>query len=486
MRKPASVFDREWEWDALARFASDPQPGPTLGIVSGRRRQGKSLLLEELCAATSGFYFLATEATAADALRLLGEDLAEHLGTPAPIGFENWGRAIDALVRLGDERPVPVVLDEFPYLCKAAPELPSIVQRALGQRRGRKTRPATRLILCGSALSFMGGLLSGTAPLRGRAGLDLTVPTFDFRTAAAFWGIDDWDLAMKVHSVVGGTPAYRREYVRDDVPRDLDDFDHWVARTVLDPTCPLFKEARYLLAEEPDLRDTSLYHSVLAAVAEGHTTRGGIGGYIGRKDDTLRHPLTVLEDAGLLTREDDLFRRGRSRYRVAEPLVAFYHVVMRPDWGRLERPGRAHRVWAEAQDRYRSAVVGPHFEELCRAWVRDFAGDGTFGSAVVRAGSGVVHNSRDHQGHEVDVVVLGGSGEILSIGEAKAGETMSTTSLDRLAHIREVLARRDDVETDNIKLACYSARGFTAGLQRQAERRADVVLVDPARLYTGN
>ncbi|MFB9833576.1 hypothetical protein [Actinoallomurus acaciae] len=33
---------------------------------------------------------------------------------------------------------------------------------------------------------------------------------------------------------------------------------------------PIFREARYLLAEEPDLRDTALYLSVLGAVADGH------------------------------------------------------------------------------------------------------------------------------------------------------------------------------------------------------------------------
>lgn len=481
VRKPPGLFDRDWEWDALVRFATDTTPGATLGIVSGRRRQGKSLLLQELCAATGGFYFAATEATTADSLRLLAEDLASYLDSPVPVAFDTWTRAVDVLLDLGRDQPTPVVLDEFPYLCRAAPDLPSIVQRALGRRRSRGTQPATRLILCGSALSFMGGLLSGTAPLRGRAGLDLTVSTFDFRTAAAFWGLRDWSLALKVHSIVGGTPAYRREYVRGDSPTSPADFDRWVARTVLDPACPLFKEARYLLAEEPDLRDTSLYHSVLAAVAEGHSTRGGIANYIGRKDDTLRHPLTVLEDAGLLARAEDAFRK-RSTYRIAEPLVAFYHVVMRPEWGRLERPGRARHVWSDAKSRFTSAIVGPHFEELCRAWAREFADD-VFGNPVARASAGVVHDNRQRLNHEVDVVAIGRSGQILSIGEAKLGETMSTTHLDRLAHVRDVLAQRDDIDTDGIMLACYSARGFTQGLRR-AEERGEVVLVDPNRLYT--
>jgi hypothetical protein len=44
---------------------------------------------------------------------------------------------------------------------------------------------------------------------------------------------------------------------------------------VLNPAGPLFREARYLLADEPDLRDVGLYHSVLTAIAEGSNTRPG-------------------------------------------------------------------------------------------------------------------------------------------------------------------------------------------------------------------
>jgi hypothetical protein len=128
-------------------------------------------------------------------------------------------------------------------------------------------------------MSVMGGLLSGQAPLRGRAGLELIVQPFGYREAARFWGISDPRLAVLVHSVVGGTPAYRRELVRQDAPAGLADFDAWVTRTVLNPQTPLFREARYLLAEETEIRDPSLYHSLLAAVAEGNATSGGIASY---------------------------------------------------------------------------------------------------------------------------------------------------------------------------------------------------------------
>ena len=133
----------------------------------------------------------------------------------------------------------------------------------------------------------MGKLLSGSAPLRGRAGLELIVPTLDFRLAAEFWEIMDPRTALLTNAVVGGTPAYRREFSQGDTPDGPTDFDDWVTRTVLNPARPLFREARYLLAEEPELHDIALYHSVLAAIADGNASRGGIADYLGRKSTDL-------------------------------------------------------------------------------------------------------------------------------------------------------------------------------------------------------
>jgi len=135
----------------------------------------------------------------------------------------------------------------------------------------------------------------------------LVLHPFDQVRAAEFWGITDARLAVQVNAVVGGTPAYCREFVRNDVPNGPDDFDDWVVRTVLNPESPLIRGARYLLAEETDVRDPALYHSVLAGVAEGDATRGGIANYFGRKAPDITHPLTVLEDGGFLVRDADVF-----------------------------------------------------------------------------------------------------------------------------------------------------------------------------------
>lgn len=89
----------------------------------------------------------------------------------------------------------------------APASLSSVIQERLGPRRQARLGSRTRLLLCGSAMSVMGRLLSGTAPLRGRAGLELVVHPFGHRTAAEFWGLTDAHLALQVHAVVGGTPV---------------------------------------------------------------------------------------------------------------------------------------------------------------------------------------------------------------------------------------------------------------------------------------
>jgi hypothetical protein len=272
--KPGDMFDRDVEWTELAAFAGDPRPGATLGVVTGRRRQGKTFLLRALCEAAGGFYFAASEGTDGESLQQLGSAVAQYLGLPSALRFEDWREAVDALLSLGTERPLPVVIDEFPYLVRANPALPSILQNAIAPRRPERENSRSRLLLCGSAMTFTGTRLSGNAPLPGRAGLELVVPTLDYQLAAQFWGLTDPALAVKVHAIVGGTPAYRREFARDDTPADAGDFDGWVQRTVLNRASPLFREARYLLAAEAELRDMGLYHSVPAAIAAGNTTRG--------------------------------------------------------------------------------------------------------------------------------------------------------------------------------------------------------------------
>ncbi|WP_283138515.1 AAA family ATPase [Rhizohabitans arisaemae] len=487
--KPDRIFAREWEWEGLTDFASGgrlrgAQPGATLGVVSGRRRQGKSFLLQALAEATGGMYFAATEATEAESLRLFDEALTRYTREVAEFPFRDWNDGIAAMFRRFRDRPVPVIIDEFPFLSRTSPALPSIIQRELGPGgSGRESQ--ARLILCGSAMSVMGGLLAGQAPLRGRAGLEMVIHPFRYRDAAEFWGIEDPRLAILVHAVVGGTPAYRYEFTQGDTPADLADFDAWVVRTMLNPRNALFREARYLLAEESEIRDPGLYHSVLAAIASGSTTNGTIARYVGRKSDLITHPLNMLEDCALITREPDLFRSGRSRYRIVEPLITFYEAIMRRRWPELEIR-RAASVWESTRATFLAQVVGPHFEALCRDFALD-AGEARFRGFPAEVGSGVVADPANRTQIEIDVAVLAAqdSGQprrILSLGEAKWGETMGVHHLRRLARARDLLAGKG-YDTRETVLACYGGSGFTEELRTVGDEDTNVLLVGLHDLY---
>src|SRR5260370_1368435 len=144
--------------------------------------------------------------------------------------------------------------------------------------------------------------------------------------------------------MVGGTPAYRKEFIRSDTPTGADDFDAWVIRTVLNPETPLFREGRYLLAEEPDKRDGALHHSVPAAVAASTTTRGGTPNSVARKATDLAPPIHVLNRA-----RPELGGVAPGGAGGGTPLLA----IGEAKWGdvlgtrHLERPRRNHALLAD-------------------------------------------------------------------------------------------------------------------------------------------
>jgi AAA+ ATPase superfamily predicted ATPase len=489
-KKPPHIYSREAEWQSLAAFASDSNPGATLGLVYGRRRQGKSLLLESLSEAVGGFYHMALEQDEALALRALGEDIGRYAGTPAPVSISNWEQGLGALLNLARDRSRLVVLDEFPYLVATSPELPSVLQRAFGPRSRLRAQSQARLILCGSAVSIMGRLLSGTAPLRGRAVLDLLVHPFNFRETAGFWDLEDNpEIAFRVHAILGGTPAYR-DLIRADAPSSLRGFNAWVIRVMLSPASPLFREGRYLMAEEPGLADRALYHSILTAIAERSTRPGQIAAQLNRPTTAMSHPLNVLEDIRLVRREEDALRQRRPTYHIAEPVVRFYFSLMRHHLPRLER-GQASDVWpTETQDTFSSQVLGPHFEEIARAWTSVYASRKTLGGPVGVVSSTVVQDPSARARHEVDVVALATRNQakkkrVLALGEAKwRSRPMGVRELERLERIRKLLESRHDLDVAGTRYLLFSPAGFSPTLRERA-RDESVQLMDLDRIYAG-
>lgn len=487
------MIGRDAEWQRLVEFATAGVPSASLGLVWGRRRIGKSFLLQDLAEQTGGFYYHAVRGSSAEALRDLGEHLGRHLGAVAPFSLPTWDEALDALMALGRDRETLVVLDEFPYLLEHTPALESILQRVYGPRMSTRRNTRTRLVLCGSAMSVMGRLLSGTAPLRGRAGLDLRMQPFDFRTARQLHGIDDLATAVQVYAVIGGVAAYAREMVEHDLPAGPDDFDRWIGRRVLSPAAPLFGEVELLLGEDPavsKVRKPNLYHATLAGVALGNHAWRSLTRYVKISGPSLNAIVDALVAAEFLSQVQDAVRDNRPTYQPADPLIRFHYAVIRAHHARLGRHGvDTSALWRELVPTFRSRVLGPCFESMARYWTAHFATRETLGGPPDHVGPTTLTVTNRDTGvaepREIDVVVSGSEAvaserRIFAVGEAKVGERLTPGHVRRLEEARSALGAR----AEGARLLLFG-ESFDVAVRTAADERADLELIDLERLYGG-
>lgn len=498
LSKPSSLFDREVEWDDLTAFVTGPGSLLRLGAVHGRRRFGKSFLLRRLTDAVGGCYHLALEEAPVPAIARFAASVGRLYEPAAPLAFADWDQALrGALDLLGNRgSPQVLVIDEYPYLRAQSPELDSVVQSlvdaAVDGELGRAWTNPVSLIVCGSALSVMTELLSGTAALRGRATLDMAVDTFDFRQAREYWDISDLRTAFGLHSVVGGAAGYRDLTVSVPTPQNLVDLSEWVAATVLNPSHALFREDEYLLREDPRITKEAIYYSILGAVAAGRTSQAAIAAAVGKRSEDLTYHLNVLTSAGFVVRRDDLLVSRNPSHRVADPVVRFHELITRRYRDLLE-DRKALEVWTLAQDTYRSQIVRPHFEEVCRGWAGRYADFNTLGGEIGPVRTIQVSDPAARQSFEIDVAAttistVGRRQKTIQVlGEAKGSAVpLGIPVLERVERARQLLSERNGVSiSPRAKLLLFGMAGFDDDLIRAARQRSDVELVDLDRLYQG-
>lgn len=158
---------------------------------------------------------------------------------------------------------------------------------------------------------------------------------------------------------------------------------------------------------------------------------------------------------------------------------------MRREWTRLERgdPGGA---WQNARARFLTPVVGPHFEGICRDWAMSVGPD-VFGELPGDVAAATVNDPRERTQIQIDVAVLAPEDpqrkrRILSLGEAKWGQTMTIGHVDRLRRACDVLAAKGYDTADTV-LTCYSGIGFDENLRAAAAADQRIMPVDVENLY---
>jgi len=424
-------LDREQELMALERVWD--APGPSLILVWGRRRTGKTRLLGRFVEGKRAIFYASTEqaasaelaalsAAARAALEPSGTDLLAHGD------FPDWETALVYLTERSRRERLVVVLDEFPYLVDSTPALPSLIQRLWdGGARDSKLH----LVLCGSAVSVMEELQRERAPLFGRVDARLQLHPFGARDAGLFVRrLSPTERAL-AYGVLGGMPTYLRRW-RDDI-------GHLANLRALfgDPTSPLVEEGEYVLSSE--LPEGSGYFRILRAIAAGNRTYGAIRTFA---DIDIQRQLERLQAIGLVEREvpvtEDPTRTKRAVYRIADNFLAFwFRFVYR------HRADIARGLGRQIVDRTilpgLSDYMGEPWEEMTRAFVRDRAARGALPVDVSTVGRWWTTDSSV----EIDIVGLQGKQVVLA-GSSKWTRSVGRDELVRLRHQAEALPNRAD------------------------------------------
>jgi AAA+ ATPase superfamily predicted ATPase len=396
------LIDRERELEALenAAGASSGQ----LVIVSGRRRVGKTFLLQAFGEQHRTLYYTATQQSAPIELAAFTDAVRASLGSdglPPGYAFPDWSAALDFVTDRSAEQRLVLVIDEFPYLAGSTPGIESIVQR-WWDRRGKDS--SVMVVLCGSAVAYMEQIGGAAAPLHQRATAAVRVAALDYRAAGRFVGsLSPADRAV-VYGLLGGTPLY------------LDQWDPRASRRANllrlfgSPASPLVDAAELVLSGElPELENA---FRILQAVAIGRTRPGEIADYA---RVAVERPLKRLTLLGILERRvpalDDPARSKRSIYRIADPYFAFWFRFIASNRANIARGLGAqlvdNRILPGLDD-----YMGGVFEDITREHARLLSARGDLAADRVDAWW-----SADGQ-HEIDIVGVSGRG-VGFVGEAK-------------------------------------------------------------------
>lgn len=384
--------NREQELKALTRACS-----PGMAVVSGRRRVGKTAMLDHFSRGGDSVFLPGTRAPVDEALRRLEErvrgTIPPQAGDLLDLGhFQTWDAALGYLIARSTDQSLLLVLDEFPYLCEADSSLPSTLQARWDHRGDCQLS----IVLAGSHVGLMEELVASDAPLFGRPDMHLRLGPFSWQHAPLLVGGDDPDVWLEAFVSVGGMPRYLSLWdPRHDALTNLTD--------LLDgPGAPLGDEGTVVLQE---LTPGSATARVLELVALGATSFTAIRDRAGLAPATTSEALTTLDRLGLLDRitpvGEDPRRTRKVRYRVRDPFLRLWLGVVLPHRDAFEL-GRGAAVLRRQSD-----LIGASQA----AALRDVSGDWLAGQTGVPCGQWWGGPGED----VVDLLALDGSHRVAAM-----------------------------------------------------------------------
>lgn len=475
------------------RFLSDiyHAKGGQLVVLYGRRRVGKTEVLREFCKDKQHVFYSCTQTTDSAQLENFSNAMfKEDIPAKKYVGsFDNWESAFKSCLDLPyNSGKKLVVIDEFPYMCQANSSIPSILQNLFDSDFKDSE---IMLVLCGSSMSFIEkDLLSEKNPLYGRATGIYRMTEMDFYDSCKFFPKFSAEDKVYAYSILGGIPHYLKQF------DDCVSLEENIKNRILTKGCVLYSEVEFLLHQE--LREVSVYNSIIQAIASGSTKLNEISqkSLIDNSSKTGIY-LRNLNELGLVVKEFPITEKqkktGNSRngyYRLTDSFFRFWYNFCFPNLSVLE-DGDVGGLYEYTVKPGLNHFASLAFEDVCRQFIKrqQFNGALPFRYSKIGRwfGKTKVQDSSTSSGFittesEVDILCADEHYKNYLVGECKFKNSDFTYS-DYL----NTISKFDDLKAEaNFYYYLFSKSGFSDSVVEEASKAGNVFLYELEDVVSNN
>ena len=449
------------------------QEGFQMAVVYGRRRVGKTTLINEFCRGKRTLSFTALEQSDADNLADFNRLITNFFNLPSALqGFSSWADALAYIAERAQEERLIIVFDEFPYAAQRNATLPSVFQVTI-DKLFKNTNAL--LILCGSNQGFMESeVLGRKSPLYGRRTAQIKVEDLGFHDAAKMLpGLDPQE-AFRFYGCFGGVPYYLQQV---DPALGLREN---LAQLYFDPMGFLFDEPYGLLRQE--FKEPALYSSILRAIASGANRPNQIADRVGMPQTSLPRYLKALESIGII-RKAVPFGENRETskhgiYQLSEPYYMFWYRFVMPYISDIES-GLGRAVVNAIPEEQLNDYLGHRFESLCAEWMAEQAREGKLPLAATSISSWWGTNPEKREQDDIDVLAADRISKKLVICECKYREKFNES--DEIADLESKRNLINGYVATNFAL--FTKKDLNATTKKKLAMRSDWTFVTLDEMY---
>lgn len=436
-----------------------------LFVLYGRRRVGKTTLLNEFCKDKETIFYSAEQSNEKLNLEKFSSLVFNFYGENNLAPFSSWTNALSYIDDRQKDKKLVLVIDEFPYLVRKNKALLSELQHLIDHKL---TRGNLFIILCGSYMGFMEKeVLGSKSPLFGRRTAQLHMKPFNYQTSSKFLNGFSNEEKLELYGAFGGTPLYLQQINNNE------SFEENIKRSYLKVTSYLYEEALLLLRQE--VQEPGVYSAIIEAIASGYTKANEISTKIGEDSAKCLKYIKTLCELGILHKETPFGEKEASRktiYGISDFMFRFWYRYVFANRTLIET-GAQQAVWLKKIEPDYNGYMGLVFEKVCADYLSDKNAKGELPILFTSIGRWWGTNPVTHGQEEIDLVANDRKDYIF--GECK----WRNEKLD-LSILRELKTKADifSKNRNNTYYFLFSKSGFTDAVKNEVKADNSVILVD--------